>query len=62
MWSNLAIGIGKIHYRLITNSDGLTCLVSFESAVLKESFDMNDSVSNSVLSVLMFLDIFLMVK
>ncbi len=43
------------------NSDGLTCFVSFESAVLNESFDMNDSVSNSVLSILMFLDIFLMV-
>ncbi len=28
------------------HSDGLTCLVYIESAVLNESFDMNDSVSH----------------
>ncbi len=28
------------------HSDGLTCLVSTESAVLNELFDMNDSVSH----------------
>ncbi len=28
------------------HSDGLTCFVSIESAVLNESFDMNDSVSH----------------
>ncbi len=28
------------------HSDGLTSFVSIESAVLNESFDMNDSVSN----------------
>ncbi len=28
------------------HSEGLTCFVSIESAVLNESFDMNDSVSH----------------
>ncbi len=31
---------------VIQRSIGLTCFVSIESAVLNESFDMNDSVSN----------------
>ncbi len=34
------------------HSDGLTCFVSNKSAVLNESFDMNDSVSNLLKQVL----------